>query len=97
MIVAIPPVLESGVILFFNSTQIAKWAFLAFIPGTRWLSQAHQALPYDQTNDQPVVDSSNWLSLPRYERHHLSLRQSNSLFIQDDSIIFKSQLMPKEL
>lgn len=35
MIVAIPPVLESGVILFFNSTQIAKWAFLAFIPGTR--------------------------------------------------------------
>lgn len=35
--------------------------------------------------------------LPQYERHHLQVRQGTPPLTQDDSIIFKSQILPKEM
>lgn len=59
--------------------------------------QADEALPDDQAHDQQGIPAADRLPLPRYERHHLQVRPRTTPTTQDDSIIFKAQLMPKEL
>lgn len=74
-----------------------RWASLASTRGNHRPIQANEALPHDQADDQAVVAAADRLPLSGHERHHLQMRASNFALIQDDSIIFKAQLLPREL
>lgn len=77
--------------------NLKVWECLAFTLGTVVLMQADEAIPDDQAHDQQGIPAPDRLPLPGYERHHLQVRPRTPPTTQDDSIIFKAQLMPKEL
>lgn len=72
--------INNSLIDYFSTQLIIQkiWVFQDSIRGICCLLQVDQTIPHDQTNDQSVVYPSNRLSVSRYERNHIQVREGNS-------------------